>query len=121
MFNYYPCDMGLILWLMLLLQTPAVGAEPTLLNLDTAVVKAVTDNPGLAEMQARAAALAEIPSQVGTLPDPILQLNAANLPVDTFNTGQEPMTQLQVGFSQPFPFPRPRRRHKLGTWPTSHS
>ncbi len=56
-------------------------------------------------MQARAKAMAAIPSQVGTLPDPVINLNALNLPVDTFNRSQEAMTQLQVGVSQKFPFP----------------
>jgi outer membrane protein TolC len=38
----------------------------------------------------------------------VLSLNAMNLPTDTFNTGQEPMTQLQVAFSQSIPFPGKR-------------
>ncbi|MEE8429476.1 MAG: TolC family protein [Gammaproteobacteria bacterium] len=105
MHAHYPQQLGLIFWLMWLLLSPAMGAEPVLLSLDTAVTEAVTNNPSLAEMQARAEALADIPSQVGTLPDPILQLNVLNLPVDTFNTGQEPMTQLQIGISQALPFP----------------
>lgn len=75
------------------------------LNLQTAIETALQDNPGLAEMQARAKAMAAIPSQVGTLPDPVINLNALNLPVDTFNRSQEAMTQLQVGVSQKFPFP----------------
>jgi len=49
--------------------------------------------------------MAAIPSQVGTLPDPKLSFNALNLPVDSFNVGQEGMTQMQIGFSQAFPFP----------------
>lgn len=39
----------------------------------------------------------------GTLPDPKVSINIANLPVDTFNFGQEGMTQLKVGVSQMFP------------------
>lgn len=63
------------------------------------------NNPGLAEMQSRYAALSLIPSQRGTLPDPVLGLNAMNLPTDSFEANQEPMTQLQIGLSQVFPFP----------------
>jgi outer membrane protein TolC len=75
------------------------------LFIEEAIATAVEGNPGLAEMQARYEALAEIPSQLGTLPDPVLSLNAMNLPTDTFNVGQEAMTQMQVGISQIFPFP----------------
>jgi outer membrane protein TolC len=78
---------------------------PEFLFIEDAIATAVDGNPGLAEMQARYEALAEIPIQLGTLPDPILSLNAMNLPTDTFNVGQEAMTQMQVGISQAIPFP----------------
>ena len=81
-------------------QTP-----PKFLFVEDAIATAVEGNPNLAEMQARYEALAEIPSQLGTLPDPVLSLNAMNLPTDTFNVGQEAMTQMQVGISQAIPFP----------------
>ena len=76
-----------------------------LLTIGDAIATAVEGNPGLAEMQARYEAMAEIPSQLGTLPDPVLSLNAINLPTDTFNLGQEAMTQMQIGISQVMPFP----------------
>jgi len=76
-----------------------------LLLIEKAVATAVDNNPSLSEMQARYEALAEIPSQLGTLPDPVLHLNALNLPTDTFNVGQEAMTQMQIGLSQFMPFP----------------
>ncbi len=75
------------------------------LLVDTAVAMAIDNNPSLSEMQARYEAMAEIPSQLGTLPDPVLSLNALNLPTDTFNRGQEGMTQMQIGLSQVMPFP----------------
>jgi len=80
-------------------------ASGEVLTVWTAVEVAVRDNPSLAQMQARYEALAQIPSQVGTLPDPTINLNAMNLPSDTFDREQEAMTQLQIGFSQEFPFP----------------
>ena len=66
---------------------------------------ALSDNPGLAEMQARAEAMAAIPSQVGTLPDPSVSFNAMNLPTDTFDIAQENMTQMQFGINQAIPYP----------------
>ncbi len=83
----------------------AVEALASALSLSAAVKVAVADNPGLAAMRARAEALAAIPSQVGTLPDPSLSLNALNLPLDTFSLAQEGMTQVQIGMAQKFPFP----------------
>ncbi len=82
-----------------------IEAQASTLSLSAAVEVALADNPSLATMQSRAKAMADIPSQVGTLSDPQLRLNALNLPVDSFNVGQEGMTQMQVGISQAFPFP----------------
>src|SRR3546814_2348645 len=75
------------------------------LSLPEALRIAVDGNPGLAEMRERALAAAQVPSQAGTLPDPKLNFNALNLPVDTFSRSQEAMTQMQFGVSQSFPFP----------------
>lgn len=78
---------------------------PKTLLIEDAVAMALVDNPGLAAMKVRAKALAAVPSQKGSLPDPRLFLNAMNLPLDSFDFTQEGMTQLQVGFSQMLPFP----------------
>lgn len=44
--------------------------------------------------------------EIGTnLPDPILKIGLANLPVNSFSFTQEPMTGKIVGLSQKFPFP----------------
>ncbi|MEW6167352.1 MAG: TolC family protein [Pseudomonadota bacterium] len=75
------------------------------LTIDGAVATAVADNPGLDELRRRAEAAAAVPSQAGSLPDPRISFGAANLPVDTFALDQEPMTQLQIGVTQTFPFP----------------
>ena len=68
-----------------------------------AVEIAVRVNPNLAEMQVRYEALSQIPSQVGTLPDPMVNLNAMNFPTDNIHRCQEAMTQAQIGFSQEMP------------------
>ena len=39
----------------------------------------------------------------GTLPDPKVSLTFANLPTDTWDFSQEPMTQFKVGITQMFP------------------
>lgn len=78
--------------------------EPVL-TLAEARSNALSSNPGLAEMQERYEALTHIAPQVSSLPDPVVSLNAMNLPWDSFDVNQEPMTQMQVGVSQMFPFP----------------
>jgi len=81
--------------------------EPPLgtLSLEDAVKLALSGNPGLASQQARARALADVPSQVGTLPDPTLTLGVLSVPTDTYSMTQEAMTQKQVGIGVTLPFP----------------
>jgi hypothetical protein len=81
------------------------GADQTILTLQAATELALQDNPDLAQIRARAQAMAAIPSQEGALPDPEISFNAMSLPVNTFNLHQEDMTQLGAGISQAIPFP----------------
>lgn len=80
------------------------GQADATLSIEQAVSLALQGNPGLAEVQARAESAAQRPSQVGALPDPLLFLNALNLPLDSFDPTQEAMTQFQVGISQKLPW-----------------
>jgi len=75
------------------------------LSLEDAVTTALRDNPGLAEIRARADAMSQVPSQVGTLPDPRVSYNLMNIPIGSFDFTQEAMTQTQLGISQMIPFP----------------
>ncbi len=101
----------LLISLIILMPTQAKSEEEVkhtredLLQLQDAISEALNSNPGLARVGSFAKALAKKPSQAESLPDPHLSLNARNLPTDTFNLEQEPMTQLQVGIMQAFPFP----------------
>ena len=83
---------------------PVEGATGVL-TLEAAVTEALQQNPKLSARQAHSDAKARLPSQRGALPDPSLSFKALNLPTDTFALDQEPMTQLQVGLNQTFPFP----------------
>lgn len=85
--------------------TPADELRDEVLTVEAAVTMAVQDNPSLEELRQRAHAAAAVPPQVGSLPDPRISLGAANVPLDSFALDQEPMTQLQVGITQTFPFP----------------
>ena len=66
---------------------------------------ALANNPELLEAQNRIKSSREVPSQAGSLDDPILKFELKNLPVDTFKFGQEAMTQKQVTISQKLPYP----------------
>ncbi len=83
------------------------------LTLADAVELALNHNPSLAALEAHSAALDAMPSQAGALPDPVLSLNAMNLPTDTFDIDQEPMTQMQIGVSQSIPFPGKRKLKRV--------
>ena len=73
--------------------------------LDIAITVAEQSNPGLAQRQARAEAMSAPPSQLGSLPDPMISMGLVNLPTDSLSTSQEAMTQWQLGISQEIPFP----------------
>ncbi|WP_207063951.1 TolC family protein [Motiliproteus sp. SC1-56] len=74
------------------------------MSLGNAQQQALAENPRLAQIQARYEAALTRPAQVGTLPDPTLNLGIISLPTDTFNLDQEAMTQLQIGINQPIPW-----------------
>jgi len=95
----------IVLTYALLACSIAAGRDQTILTLQAATELAVQDNPDLAQIRARAQAMAAIPSQEGALPDPEISFNAMSLPVNTFNLKQEDMTQLGAGISQAIPFP----------------
>ncbi len=85
---------------------PAQAAEDAdALDVDEAVSIALERSAALASVRQRAQALAAVPPQAGSLPDPMINLGAMNLPVDSFDLAQEAMTQLQIGFAQVIPFP----------------
>jgi len=89
--------------ILMLVSAPLRAEAP--LSIATAVAEVVEANPDLAAINARAEALAALPDQLGTLPDPWLSLKLLNLPVDSFSFSQEGMTQTQVGINQMLPFP----------------
>lgn len=95
-------SLALLLSAPLLLPLP--GHAETL-TLDRAETMALSDNPALAAAGAETEALAAMPPQVGSLPDPTLSMNALNLPVNSFSASAADMSQLQLGISQAIPFP----------------
>lgn len=84
-------------------ESPQLSAPPTGLSLSKAVAIARQQDPWLQGSLLRQQALSDKSIAAATLPDIEVSLSVSNLPVDTFNLGQEPMTQLRVGLNQKFP------------------
>jgi outer membrane protein TolC len=73
------------------------------LSLDVAEELALASDPGVQSVESNRLALEEMAVAAGQLPDPMLKMGLMSLPMDTFNLGQEPMTQVQLGLVQKFP------------------
>jgi len=78
-------------------------ARTPVLTLQRAERVAIEEDPARAEFEAQAQALYEQAIAEGQLPDPTVRLGYVNVPTDTFNRSQEPMTQVLVGVQQTFP------------------
>jgi len=92
-------------WAEALAEPRLADAGDAMLTLSLAVERALAGNPGLAEIKARAEALAAVPAQAGALPDPTLNFELLNVPTRSFDLRREDMTMLGVGISQTIPFP----------------
>jgi len=86
--------------LPLLTASHALAASLTLSEAERLALK---DDYVLRALSARSLSMSELSVASGKLPDPMLKLGFANLPTDSFNLGQEPMTQAVIAISQQFP------------------
>lgn len=73
------------------------------LSLGEAVTAAQLNDPWLVGNRHSQDAIESMSVAAGTLPDPKVSLGLANMPIDTFDFNQEPMTQFKVGVTQMFP------------------
>ncbi|MDD5265503.1 MAG: TolC family protein [Methylococcales bacterium] len=92
-------------WIEASAETRPTLLDESILTLNLAIEHALAGNPSLGEIKARAEAMATIPEQVGSLPDPTVNLGLLNVPTSSFNLHQEDMTMLEMGVSQAIPFP----------------
>lgn len=93
---------------VLALAVPPVAAQAgpgDTLTLERAESRALASHPSLEELSARIRAAEARSVAAGELPDPRLSVGASNVPADTFELDQDPMTQVKVGLSQDFPPP----------------
>jgi len=73
------------------------------LTVEEAARLALQDDFTLQAINARGQSMSELSVAAESLPDPKLKLGFANLPTDTFDLDQEPMTQAVIGVQQMFP------------------
>jgi outer membrane protein TolC len=97
-----------MLFSALVLALAAVEGRADSLSLEAAEAIALEQDPSLRAVQARREAMDEMAVASEQLPDPILRTGVMSLPTDTWELGQEPMTQVVVGVSQKFPRGRTR-------------
>ena len=88
---------------LLLASQAAIGAEGEPLKLDEAIEQAIFADPWLIGSEQTELALKEEAVAAGSLPDPMLTLTAINVPLTSFDIGQENMTQMAFGLNQQFP------------------
>jgi len=81
----------------------AHSAQVSALTLADAERLALETDYTLQAIDARGQSMSELAVAAEQLPDPKLRLGMMNLPLDTFNLGQEAMTQVVIGLKQEFP------------------
>jgi len=111
----YCAGRPLVALLAILLAVPGFASqEPEVeaLSLQQAIKLGLQQNPSLAAARASAAAEAQAVTQAGALADPRLSIGLANLPGGSLSLDKDPMSQLQIGFSQALPYPGKRALHE---------
>ena len=97
-----------MLFALVLVVVHGSAAHADGLDLADAEVMALEDDPGVQRIESSRQALEELSVAANQLPDPVVKMGLMSLPTDTFDLGQEAMTQVQVGVVQKFPRGRSR-------------
>jgi outer membrane protein TolC len=89
--------------LALLALITSTATAQSALTLSEVEQLALADDPAIGALQARTRAMQDMAVADGQLPDPQLRTGLYNLPLDDFDVGREPTTQLRLGIMQSFP------------------
>jgi cobalt-zinc-cadmium efflux system outer membrane protein len=94
-------------FILLLVNTMAVSAGQNDSDsvIEELITEALQSNPQLKAFNESINSLKERPAQVQSLDNPRLKMSIMNLPTDTFEFDQEPMTQKHISIMQKLPFP----------------
>lgn len=90
--------------------TPLNPGFPT--TLEPLIKEALRNHPGLRSARLTVGAAKETPSRVSTLPDPIFGIALQNIRTDDPGLDTSPMSAVQIGLTQTFPFPGKLRRRE---------
>ncbi|MEJ8566588.1 TolC family protein [Elongatibacter sediminis] len=90
-------------WFALILSLSLGSAAQAELTLEHAESLALSADPAAQRFDSESQALQALAIAAGELPDPMARLGFMSLPVDSFNLGQEAMTQVVAGVVQRFP------------------
>jgi outer membrane protein TolC len=98
---------SLVLFFLITLSSPALAGETAGDGdiLRSLVREALERNPDLQSTQLTSEAKEQRILPAGSLPDPMVSFAFANFPVDDFDFNKEPMTSINIGITQAFPFP----------------
>ena len=97
----------LLIYLLFGFSSIALAQEQSdkILNLDFFVTAALKNNPDYLSVKNQLRAFQSQIPQAGSLPDPSISFTLTNLPINSFEFNQEPMTGKKLSLMQMFPFP----------------
>lgn len=98
-----PPNPHLYLCTLILLLAGSFAASARTLTLQQAEQLALRNEPGILGLNAKTESMIRQSVAMGELMDPKLQIGLLNLPIDSFDFDQEPMTQFKVSYIQQFP------------------
>ncbi len=98
-----PCGVKSLSLAFLLCSVWPAFSQAQQLSLDEAERLALANDPAIRSVEFKSQALEEMAVAAGQLPDPMFKVGMMSLPVDSFNFGEEPMTQAVIGLEQKFP------------------
>jgi len=105
---------GLAICLAVLTLLPQASSAQELI-LDSLIAEGLRANPDLKAAKVSFQAEKLRAKAYGTLPDPTLGLAFSNLPVDSYDLDQTPMSGISLGITQMVPFPaKLRTKSKIG-------
>lgn len=85
--------------------SPRVWAKEDRIRLMDLIEEAKRENPEIKRAESVLRAALAVPKQVSTLPNPELMLGLTNVG-SKYSVGNESMSMLEIGISQPFPYPK---------------
>ncbi len=99
--SFIRCHFPCVTLILMFAASSTTAAE--VLTLDKAEQFALLNEPGILGLDAKTQSMMHRSVAAGELMDPKLQIGLLNLPSDSFDFDQEPMTQLKVSYIQEFP------------------